>query len=100
MPALTNTCPHWCARDHEGDAFYHASETASVYASGRLDVRAAQYLPDDSSEPDWSPLVEMTVHAGERYRLIALTPDQARALAHLLAQAARVLQHGGGPGSG
>jgi hypothetical protein len=91
MPTMT--CPHWCARDHQGDTFYHASETASVQVSGhgRLDVQAAQYLPDDSSESAWSPSVEITVHAGERYRLIGLTPAQARDLARMRTRAAGLL---------
>jgi hypothetical protein len=55
-------------------------------------VQAAQYLPDDSDEPAWSPAVEITVHAGGRYRLIALTPDQARDLARMLTRAAELLQ--------
>jgi hypothetical protein len=102
MPSMTVTdhCPHWCSCDHSADpcgaAFYHASETASVTISrpsgittpDRLDVQTAQYLPDDPDEPAWSPAVEITVHAGGRYRLIGLTPEEARELAAMLAQAA------------
>ena len=102
MPSLTATghCPHWCAREHgadtDGTAFYHASETTSVTVSGpggltapdRLDVQTAQYLPDDPAEPAWSPTVEIAVHAGGRYRLIGLTPEEARELAVSLARAA------------
>ena len=95
MPSVIGHCPAWCAREHAA-AFYHASETASVTISqpggpavpDRLDVQAAQYLPDDPSEPAWSPAVEITVHAGGRYRLIGLTPQEARELAAMLAQAA------------
>jgi hypothetical protein len=105
MPAMTVTehCPHWCHRDHSADpcgtAFYHASETTSVAiawpgggltAPDRLDVQTAQYLPDDPSEPAWSPTVEIAVHTGSRYRLIGLTPEEARELAALLAKAADV----------
>ena len=54
----------------------------------RLDVQAAQYLPDDPAEPAWSPTVEIAVHAGGRYRLIGLTPEEARDLAAMLAKAA------------
>ena len=130
MPSLTVTdhCPHWCSRDHSADpcgtAFYHASETTSVTiarpggltAPDRLDVQTAQYLPDDPAEPAWSPTVEIAVHAGGRYRLIGLTPEEARELAAMLAKAAditsaspAVLATGGepaprhpagGPGSG
>jgi hypothetical protein len=97
---VTDQCPHWCARDHAADtcgtAFYHASETASVAISrdggltvpDRLDVQTAQYLPDEPGEPAWSPAVEIAVHTGGRYRLIGLTPEEARELAALLAQAA------------
>ncbi len=102
MPSVTVTdhCPHWCSRDHSagpsGTAFYHASETASVTIArpggvtvpDRLDVQTAQYLPDDPGEPAWSPAVEIAVHAGGRYRLIGLTPEQARELAGMLARAA------------
>ena len=106
--AVTNHCPHWCACDHSADArktaFYHASETTSVTiyrpdgdaAPDRLDVQAAQYLPDDPGEPAWSPTVEIAVHAGGRYRLIGLTQDEARDLATMLVQAADVLGTPGG----
>jgi hypothetical protein len=100
MPSITDHCPHWCARAHptdaRGTAFYHASETTSVTISqpggltvpDRLDVQTAQYLPDDPGEPAWSPAVEIAVHAGGRYRLIGLTPEEARELAAMLATAA------------
>jgi len=100
---VTGQCPHWCARDHSADAcgtaFYHASETASVTISrpdgltvpDRLDVQTAQYLPDDPGEPAWSPAVEIAVHAGGRYRLIGLTPAEARELAAQLARAAELV---------
>jgi hypothetical protein len=96
MLSVTGHCPAWCARAHAA-AFYHASETASVAiawpgggltAPDRLDVQAAQYLPDDPAEPAWSPTVEIAVHAGDRYRLIGLTPEEARELAAMLAKAA------------
>ena len=102
MPSVTVTshCPRWCARDHSAGAcetaFYHASETTSVAISrpgdlaapDRLDVQAAQYLPDDPSDPSSSATVEIAVHVGGRYRLIGLTPEEARQLAVLLARAA------------
>jgi alkylation response protein AidB-like acyl-CoA dehydrogenase len=94
MPASTVTshCPHWCSRDHSADtcgtAFYHASDTTSVAC---LDVQTAQYLPDDPGEPAWSPTVEIAVHAGGRYRLIGLTPEEARELAEMLARAAQLV---------
>ena len=103
MPSITVTdhCPHWCSRDHSADpcgtAFYHASETTSVAiaqpgggltAPDRLDVQTAQYLPDDTGEPAWSPAVEITVHTGGRYRLIGLTLEEATELAGMLARAA------------
>ncbi len=100
---VTEHCPRWCASEHAaasyGAAFYHASETTSVTISrpggltapDRLDVQTAQYLPDDPGEPAWSPTVEITVHAGGRYRLIGLTPDEARELAAMLATAAEMV---------
>ena len=105
MPSgtVTDHCPHWCSRDHSADpcgtAFYHASETASVAIArpggpavpDRLDVQTAQYLPDDPGEPAWSPAVEITVHTGGRYRLIGLTPEEARELAGMLAKAADII---------
>jgi hypothetical protein len=105
MPSMTVTdhCPHWCTRDHSADAcgtaFYHASETTSVTIARpggrtvpeRLDVQTAQYLPDDPSEPAWSPAVEIAVHTGGRYRLIGLTPEEARQLARILANAADIV---------
>jgi hypothetical protein len=103
MPSRTGRCPRWCARNHSADtsgaAFYHASETLSVAVSragdpvlpDRLDVQAAQYLPDDPAEPAWPPAIEIAVHAAGRYRLIGLTPSQARELARALARAADML---------
>jgi len=103
MPSRTGRCPRWCARNHSADtngaAFYHASETLSVTVSrpgdpempDLLDVQAAQYLPDDPAEPAWPPAVEIAVHAAGRYRLIGLTPSQARELARALARAADML---------
>jgi hypothetical protein len=101
MPTTTTSqCPRWCDREHAagapGIAFYHASEPASVPISRpgdahqpeRIDVQAAQYQPDEPGEPSWSPAIEITVHAGGRYRLIGLTPDEARDLATLLTRAA------------
>jgi hypothetical protein len=97
--SVTGHCPAWCAREHAA-AFYHASETTSVAiarpggltAPDRLDVQTAQYLPDDPAEPAWSPTVEIAVHAGGRYRLIGLTPEEARDLAATLAKAADIAQ--------
>jgi hypothetical protein len=103
MPSRTGCCPRWCAHDHSADAcgaaFYHASETLSVPVTragdsalpDRLDVQAAQYLPDDPGEPAWPPSIEIAVHAAGRYRLIGLTPPQARELARALAEAADML---------
>ena len=109
MPSLTVTsqCPHWCARDHSaepgGTAFYHAGEMSSISISRAcgpvgpecVDVQAAQYLPDDPGEPAWSPTVEIAVHAGGRYRLIGLTPEEARELAGMLAAAAELVSAAG-----
>jgi hypothetical protein len=105
MPSATVTvrCPRWCSRNHSADAcgttFYHASETASVAISApgdlaapdRLEVQAAQYVPDDPGEPSSPSAVEIAVHAGGRYRLIGLTPAEARQLAGMLVSAAGLL---------
>ncbi len=103
MPSRTGRCPRWCARNHAADpsgaAFYHASESLSVAVPrpgdpelpDLLDVQAAQYLPDDPAEPAWPPAIEIAVHAAGRYRLIGLTPSQARELAGALARAVDML---------
>jgi hypothetical protein len=103
MPSRTGRCPGWCTRSHSADtsgaAFYHASETLSVAVSrpgdavlpDRLDVQAAQYLPDDPAESPWPPAIEIAVHAAGRYRLIGLTPSQARELAKALTRTADML---------
>ena len=107
MPSRTGRCPRWCARNHSADmsgaAFYHASESLSVAVSrpgdpempDLLDVQAAQYLPDDPAEPAWPPAIEVAVHAAGRYRLIGLTPEEARELAGLLGMAADLLGQAG-----
>jgi hypothetical protein len=98
--AITDHCPPWCARDHSaerrGAAFYHAGEASSVAISRPrrlgvpewVDVQTAQYLPDEPGESAWAPTVEIALHAGGRYRLIGLTPDEARQLASMLERAA------------
>lgn len=100
---VTDHCPRWCAHHHSADthrtAFYHASESTSVTISrpgdltapDRLEVQAAQYLTDEPGEPSSSPAVEIEVHVGGRYRLIGLTPAEARELAGLLVNAASLL---------
>jgi hypothetical protein len=78
--------------------FYHASETSSVAISrpgvpaapDRLEVEAAQYLPEKPGEQSSPPTVEIAVHVAGRYRLIGLTPAQARQLAAMLTSAADV----------
>jgi hypothetical protein len=93
-------CPRWCVRDHSaelrGTAFYHASETTSVTISWprhpgvpeRVDVQTAQYMPDDPGDAAWTPTVEVALYTGSRYRVIGLTPEEARQLAAMLARAA------------
>jgi Domain of unknown function (DUF6907) len=100
---ITDHCPRWCACDHSADAsgtaLYHTSVTTSVTiaqpgdlaAPDRLEVLAAQYPADDPGEPSSSPAVEIAVHAGGRYRLIGLTPAEARELAGMLVHAAALL---------
>jgi hypothetical protein len=104
MPSAIGQCPPWCARDHNADAeqsaLYHAGETVSVSIGHpvggvavphRLDVQAVQHLPDDPAEPSWPPAVEIAMHTGGRYRLIGLSPGQARELASALTGAADML---------
>jgi cation diffusion facilitator CzcD-associated flavoprotein CzcO len=64
------------------------SRLGSGTGPDRLDVQAAHYLPDDPADPSWPPLVEIAVHQGDRYRLIGLTPGEARCFAAELASAA------------
>jgi hypothetical protein len=97
---MGDECPPWCTRDHSADRwgrpFYHASATCSVPISRPgcpdvpewVDVETAQHIPDDPVEAPWTPTVEIEVHAGQRYRMIVLTPDEARQLAAVLALAA------------
>jgi hypothetical protein len=96
----TDQCPGWCVRDHSAELreapFYHASETASVAISWPrhpgvpegVEVQTAQYVPDDPGETAWTPTVEVALYTGSRYRVISLTPEEARQLAAMLARAA------------
>jgi hypothetical protein len=110
MPTGTanDRCPHWCTRDHSGALhgtdFYHASETSSITLSGVgrvgtsgldgvggpdwVEVQIEQHLPDEAGEPAWTPTIEVALHAGGRYRLLGLTPEEAGRLAAMLARAA------------
>ena len=53
--------------------------------------KAVDKLPDDPADPAWPPAIEIAVHAAGRYRLIGLTPSQARELARALARTADML---------
>lgn len=106
---MAGRCPRWCARDHSADLggtlFYHASATSAVAiarpgafaAPDRLEVEAAQYLPENPGEPSSPPTVEIAVHVAGRYRLIGLTPAEARELASALEQAADAFAPRPGP---
>jgi len=98
-------CPPWCVSDHAAElgeaAFYHASATDSLMISGsaglrrvRLEIETAQYAPEDSGEGPWIRVVEIALQEGNRYRLIGLTPDEARKAARMLVQAANRIDHG------
>ncbi len=62
----------------------------SLAAPDQLEVQAAQYLPDCPGEPSSPPTVEIAVHVGGRYRLIGLSPAEARELVGMLVGAADV----------
>ena len=103
---MTDHCPVWCARDHSAEldetAFYHSTRAGSMPLSRpqrpgppeRVDVETTQHVPDEPDEPGWSPTVEVALHAGGRYRLIGLTPSEARQLADMLTLAASVASLG------
>jgi hypothetical protein len=105
---MIDHCPVWCALDHSAEpgktAFYHATRAGSMPLSRpqrpalpeRVDVETTQYVPDEPGEPGWAPTVEVALHAGGRYRLIGLTPSEARQLAEMLTQAATAASIGGG----
>ncbi|WP_420821601.1 DUF6907 domain-containing protein [Pseudonocardia acidicola] len=95
---MESTCPTWCVMHGSSNhsALWHVSE-AHLLELGRsaeprrkesLDVRAAQYLSDDSDGATWEPAVELAHHVGNRYRVIQLTPADARRIAELLSHAA------------
>lgn len=94
-------CPHWCALDHSGteEALLHESEAQSLPLSHRhdvrlpesVDVRVVQYEPyepgagpSEPGDPAAGPSVELTYHVGSRYRVIGLSPGEARRLARML----------------
>jgi len=97
-------CPAWCVLDHEGDAqaaiVLHESRAAVIEISGPrdadvaewIDVRTTQYIPEEPGEPPGSPVVELSYHHGNRYRVTTLTADEARHLAaSLFATAAHAM---------
>jgi hypothetical protein len=90
-------CPAWCVMHGTPDhsAIWHVSESSLLtlpesepLRRESVDVRAAQYLSDDSDGTAWEPAVELAHHVGNRYRVIHLTPAGARRVAELLSLAA------------
>ena len=59
----------------------------------RLEIETAQYAPDDPCEGPLIRVVEIALHEGSRYRLIGLTPDEARKAARMLVRAANRIDH-------
>lgn len=92
--ARDHRCPDWCTLDHSGTqvALLHESETQGLSLSHRhdvrkaesVDVRVVQYEPHEPGEAAAPPAVELTYHVGSRYRVIGLSPQEARHLAALL----------------
>ncbi|WP_413467781.1 DUF6907 domain-containing protein [Mycobacterium sp. RTGN3] len=93
-----STCPTWCVEEGVAcqDPLWHVSEShvLELVCPGEprcresVEVRAAQYLADDSDRATWVPTVELAHHVGNRYRVIHLSPADARQLAELLSRAA------------
>ncbi|MBB4944169.1 hypothetical protein FHR32_008572 [Streptosporangium album] len=79
--------------DHSTDnaILLHEGETHTLRVSRRyeprmpesVDVRVVQYLAEEAC-PVWHPFVEIAHHVGGRYRIINLTPQEARRLAATL----------------
>jgi hypothetical protein len=100
---VTHGCPRWCVLEHPVDTrktvLHHASETAVLTISrpgdsatpDRIEVQSAQYLSDEQDGAFGSSYVEIAVYVAHRYRLIGLTPDEARELARVLLRAADAL---------
>ncbi|TDD38356.1 hypothetical protein E1287_06010 [Actinomadura sp. KC06] len=93
--ARDQRCPDWCTLDHSGTrtALLHESETQGLSLSHRhdvrlpesVDVRVVQYEPDETGDAgEAAPSVELTYHVGSRYRVISLSPYEARQLAGVL----------------
>src|SRR5580693_4619727 len=93
-------CPAWCVFDQDRTGqpaiVLHESLPAVIEISGSheadvpewIDVRTAQYSPEESGEPLRPPAVELSCHQGSRYRVTTLTADEARRLAASLSAAA------------
>jgi len=86
-------CPAWCVFDHERSeqpvTVLHESLPTVIEVSGLrkadvpewIDVRTAQYLPEESEQRPQPPVIELSYHEGGRYRVTMLTADEARSLA-------------------
>jgi hypothetical protein len=83
----------------EDELQYTTEPLQCEFKRERVDVETAQYLPDDPEEEAWTPTVEVALYAGSRYRLIGLTPQEARQLAAVLAYAPYMPGMASGPDS-
>lgn len=91
---LESACPSWCRLIHDSSpVLAHESDTHQVTLGlpreGHdefLTVRTVEYLPLDMPDitESWGALVEIEHHVGGRYRVINLTPEDARKLAALV----------------
>lgn len=95
--ARDQRCPRWCALDHSGAraALLHEGEARGLALSHRhdvrlpesVDVRVVQYEAHETGERGEAavpPSVELAYHVGSRYRVIGLSPYEARRLAGML----------------
>jgi hypothetical protein len=93
-------CPAWCALGHDlngqpGIVLHESLPAVTEISRPRefeipewIDVRTTQYSPEEPGELPGPPVVELSCHQGGRYRVITLTPEEARYLAVSLYTAA------------
>lgn len=86
-------CPAWCVFDHDRceqhvtvlheslPTVIEISELRKADVPEWIDVRTAQYSPEESEQLPRPPVIELSYHQGGRYRVTMLTADEARRLA-------------------